>query len=77
MAVIAREGGQRIIVRSLAPDSLVGGDRLDFAVLDANADGRLARGEARADRHLWAEFGQLDGNGDGGLDRAELADWIH
>ncbi|MBP8740953.1 MAG: hypothetical protein KBH58_03600, partial [Pseudoxanthomonas sp.] len=28
MAVIEREGGQRIIVRSLAPDSLVGGDRL-------------------------------------------------
>ena len=77
MAVIEREGGQRIIVRSLAPDSLVGGDRLDFAVLDANADGRVDRGEARADRHLWAEFGQLDGNGDGGLDRAELADWIH
>ena len=77
MAVIEREGGQRIIVRSLAPDSLVGGDRLDFAVLDAIADGRVDRSEARADRHVWAEFGQLDGNGDGGLDRAELADWIH
>ena len=77
MVVLEREGGQRIIVRSLAPDSLVGDDRLDFAVLDANADGRVDRSEARADRHVWAEFGQLDGNGDGGLDRAELADWIH
>ena len=76
MAVIEREGGQRIIVRSLAPDSLVGGDRLDFAVLDANADGRVDRSEARADRHVWAEFGQLDGNRAGGLDHAELADWI-
>ena len=51
---------------------------LDLLIpVDANADGRVDRGEARADRHLWAEFGQLDGNGDGGLDRAELADWIH
>lgn len=76
MAVIEREGGQRIIVRSLAPDSLVGGDRLDFNRLDADGDGTVSRSEAAADRELGRHFDGLDLDRNGRLDREELVDWI-
>lgn len=76
MAVLEREGGQRIIVRSLAPDSLVGGDRLDFNRLDADGDGTVSRSEAAADRELGRHFDGLDLDRNGRLDREELVDWI-
>ena len=76
MVVLEREGGQRIIVRSLAPDSLVGGDRLDFNRLDADGDGTVSRSEAAADRELGRHFDGLDLDRNGRLDREELVDWI-
>ncbi|WP_051412438.1 hypothetical protein [Pseudoxanthomonas sp. J35] len=77
MVVLEREGGQKIIVRSLEPDSLVGGDRYEFGQLDADGDGFVERGEAGAvDRYLLRSFDQLDANRDGRLDRDELAGWI-
>ena len=76
MVVIEREGGQRIIVRSLEPDSLIGGDRLDFNVLDADGDGAVDRAEAGVDRELQRRFDGVDANRDGVLDREELVDWI-
>ena len=76
MVVLEREDGQRIIVRSLEPDSRVGGDRLDFEALDASGDGRVDRGEAGADKELKRRFDSVDANHDGGLDREELVDWI-
>lgn len=76
MVVIDGPNGERTIIRSLEPRSLVGGDRLDFAVLDADGDGRVDRREAAVDRSLHAEFGTVDANGDGYLDRVELAGWI-
>ena len=76
MVVIEREGGQRIIVRSLEPDSLIGGDRLDFNVLDADGDGAVNRAEAGVDRELQRRFDSVDANRDGVLDREELVDWI-
>lgn len=76
MVVLEREGGQRVIVRSLAPDSLVGGDRLDFNRLDADGDGTVSRSEAAADRELGRHFDGLDLDRNGRLDREELVDWI-
>ena len=77
MMVIERDHGQKIIVRSVEPDSLVGGDRFDFAQLDADGDGFVDRGEAAAaDRYLLRAFDQLDANRDGRLDRDELTGWI-
>ncbi|WP_051414177.1 hypothetical protein [Pseudoxanthomonas suwonensis] len=77
MVVIEREHGQKIIVRSLEPDSLVGGDRYEFGQLDADGDGFVERGEAGAvDRYLLRAFDQLDANRDGRLDRDELTGWI-
>ena len=76
MVVLEREGGQRIIVRSLAPDSLVGGDRLDFNRLDADGDGTVSRSEAAADRELGRHFDGLDLDRNGRLGREELVDWI-
>ena len=76
MVVLEREGGQRIIVRSLAPDSLVSGDRLDFNRLDADGDGTVSRSEAAADRELGRHFDGLDLDRNGRLDREELVDWI-
>lgn len=76
MVVIEREGGQRIIVRSVEPDSLVGGDRLDFGLLDANGDGTVDRDEASVDRELKRRFESVDLDRDGVLDRDELVDWI-
>ena len=76
MVVLEGPNGERTIIRSLEPRSLVGGDRLDFSVLDADGDGLADRTEAAADRHLAAAFGSVDANGDGTLDRAELAGWI-
>ena len=76
MVVLEREDGQRVIVRSLEPDSRVGGDRLDFEALDASGDGRDDRGEAGADKELKRRFDSVDANHDGGLDREELVDWI-
>jgi hypothetical protein len=76
MVVIEGEHGERTIIRSLEPRSLVGGDRLDFSVLDADGDGRVSRREAAVDRGLQSEFGNVDANRDGYLDREELAGWI-
>ena len=76
MVVIEGTHGERTIIRSLEPRSLVGGDRLDFSVLDADGDGRVDRREAGIDRSLQAEFDTVDANRDGTLDRAELAGWI-
>ena len=59
------------------PRSLVGGDRFDFDVLDADGDGSVDRREAGAvDRYLLREFDRTDTNRDGRLDREELAGWI-
>ena len=76
MVVIEGPNGEKTIIRSLEPRSLVGGDRLDFNVLDADGDGRVDRREAAIDRSLRSEFGNVDANGDGWLDRDELAGWI-
>ncbi|AKC87348.1 hypothetical protein [Pseudoxanthomonas suwonensis] len=76
MVVIEGEHGQRIIIRSVEPASLIGGDRLDFAALDADGDGLVDRREAAADASLRAEFDRVDANRDGKLDREELAGWI-
>jgi hypothetical protein len=76
MVVIEGTHGERTIIRSLEPRSLVGGDRLDFSVLDADGDGRVSRQEAAVDRSLQSEFGNVDANRDGCLDREELAGWI-
>ena len=77
MVVLEGPDGQRTIIRSLEPRSLVGGDRLDFAVLDADGDGSVDRNEAgAADRNLLREFDNVDANRDGRLDREELAGWI-
>ncbi|WP_372015675.1 EF-hand domain-containing protein [Pseudoxanthomonas sp. 10H] len=76
MVVIEGANGERTIIRSLEPRSLVGGDRLDFSVLDADGDGLVSRREAAVDRSLLSEFGNVDANRDGGLDRGELAGWI-
>ncbi len=77
MVVIEGADGQRTIIRSLEPRSLVGGDRLDFEVLDADGDGSVDRKEAAAaDRNLLWEFDRVDANRDGRLDREELAGWI-
>jgi len=76
MAVIEGAHGERTIIRSLEPHSLVGGDRLDFNLLDSSGDGVVDRAEAAADRDLKIRFDSVDGNRDGVLDRDELADWI-
>ena len=76
MVVIEGAHGERTIIRSVEPRSLVGGDRLDFNVLDADGDGLVDRGEAGADAGLRREFDNTDRDGDGRLDRIELADWI-
>jgi EF hand len=76
MVVIEGAHGERTIIRSVEPRSLVGGDRLDFNVLDADGDGFVDRGEADADAGLRREFDNTDRDGDGRLDRIELADWI-
>ena len=71
-----RKGAAAVIIRSVEPDSLVGGDRLDFTVLDADGDGAVDRREAASDASLRAEFDRVDANRDGRLDRDELAGWI-
>ena len=76
MVVIEGAHGERTIIRSLEPRSLVGGDRLDFSVLDADGDGRVDRREAGIDRSLRSEFDNTDLDRDGTLDREELAGWI-
>ena len=76
MVVIEGTHGERTIIRSVEPRSLVGGDRLDFGVLDANGDGFVDRTEAKVDAGLTAEFDNVDGNRDGQLDRIELTGWI-
>ncbi|UWX04744.1 EF-hand domain-containing protein [Pseudoxanthomonas sp. NC8] len=76
MVVLEGAHGERVIVRSLEPRNLVGGDRLDFAVLDADGDGYVSRQEAALDRSLQSMFGKVDANADGHLDREELAGWI-
>ncbi|UNK56569.1 hypothetical protein MNQ95_10390 [Pseudoxanthomonas daejeonensis] len=76
MVVIEGAHGERTIIRSLEPRSLVGGDRLDFGLLDADGDGRVDRREAGIDRSLRSEFDNVDVDRDGTLDREELAGWI-
>lgn len=76
MAVLEGTHGEPVIIRSVEPDSLVGGDRLDFTKLDADGDGWVDRHEAAADASLRAEFDRVDVNRDGRLDRDELAGWI-
>ena len=76
MTVLEGSHGGPVIIRSVEPDSLVGGDRLDFTVLDADGDGAVDRREAASDASLRAEFDRVDANRDGRLDRDELAGWI-
>ena len=76
MTVLEGSHGGPVIIRSVEPDSLVGGDRLDFTVLDADGDGTVDRREAASDASLRAEFDRVDANRDGRLDRDELAGWI-
>lgn len=76
MRVLEGTHGEPVIIRSVEPDSLVGGDRLDFAKLDADGDGWVDRHEAGVDASLRAEFDRVDVNRDGRLDREELAGWI-
>ena len=45
----------------------------EFARLDANRDGRLARDELPPEHALQAQFESLDANRDGMLDAAEYA----
>lgn len=47
-----------------------------FDALDADHDGRLARGEAAADAVLAARFEALDVDGDASLSRAEHDDYL-
>jgi hypothetical protein len=76
MVVIEGPHGERTIIRSVEPRSLVGGDRLDFNVLDADGDGLVDRHEAMIDRSLQSQFDATDANRDGRLDREELTGWI-
>ena len=76
MVVLEGPDGQRTIIRSLEPRSLVGSDRLDFRVLDANGDGVVDRNEAGIERELRRHFDSVDRDRDGVLDREELVDWI-
>ncbi|KAF1696595.1 EF-hand domain-containing protein [Pseudoxanthomonas koreensis] len=77
MVVLEGPNGERTIIRSLEPRSLVGGDRFDFDVFDADGDGSVDRKEAgAADRYLLRGFDRTDTNRDGRLDREELAGWI-
>jgi hypothetical protein len=77
MVVLEGPNGERTIIRSVEPRSLIGGDRFDFAVLDADGDGSVDRKEAGAvDRYLLREFDRVDANRDGRLDREELVGWI-
>lgn len=45
----------------------------DFARMDANADGKLSRDEAKTDATLRSRFKSLDVNGDGSLSEQEMS----
>jgi hypothetical protein len=46
-----------------------------FSTLDTNHDGKISRGEARADPELSADFDMLDLNHDGYLSPEEFQAW--
>lgn len=50
--------------------------RAAFDALDADHDGRIARGEAAGDALLAARFEALDADGDASLTRAEHDDYL-
>lgn len=72
-----RDDGQQIIVQSYEPRQVASDRyRIEFEALDADADGRISRAEARAHPALDAEFNAIDVNRDGHLSREELAGWL-
>ncbi|MFO7338991.1 MAG: EF-hand domain-containing protein [Lysobacteraceae bacterium] len=76
MVVLPRDHDEKIVVRSVEPDSVVGDYRIDFEAMDANGDGVIDRREAAANPTLLDEFRAVDANNDGRLDREELSGWI-
>lgn len=72
---VIMQNGQEVRISSRPSNSVVGQYRIDFATLDGNGDGRISRGEARANETLSAEFDAVDRNRDGRLDREELSGW--
>src|SRR5690606_26625641 len=76
MVVLPRDHDEKIVVRSVEPDSVVGDYRIDFEAMDANGDGVIDRREAAANPALLDEFRAVDANNDGRLDREELSGLI-
>ena len=65
-----------VTVTSHPGNSISPNYHVDFAVMDANGDGAITRGEARGNPDLMREFHVVDANHDGRLGRAEMKGWI-